>query len=353
MSWDYFRLAYKSALTRKIRSWLTMIGIFIGIAAVVSLISLSQGLQNAIADQFIVIGSDKIVIQASGGGFGPPGTAVPKPLNDADLKLVQKTQGVGSAVGRIIRPIKAKFKDETRYTYAASVPNDAAGIQLVKEVNRYEIGKGRFFNPRSNNEIVLGAGIAEDLFTRPLSLRSKVLIQDHEMKVVGILESSGNPQRDRAIVIPENKFREILKLGDEHDLIGTKIAEGYSVKAVGEKLAKELRKLHNVKKGKEDFEIQTPEQIISTLNNIILVIQGVLVGIAAISLIVGGIGIMNTMYTAVLLVLLYLNVLVLRNGKLGESGLLFFVVPIYGFYIFIGSIILGTIIFFIRKKLKR
>ena len=55
----------------------------------------------------------------------------------------------------------------------------------------------------------------------------------------------------------------------------------------------------------------------------------------------------------VLLVLLYLNVLVLRNGKLGESGLLFFVVPIYGFYIFIGSIILGTIIFFIRKKLKR
>ena len=69
MSWDYFRLAYKSALTRKIRSWLTMIGIFIGIAAVVSLISLSQGLQNAIADQFIVIGSDKIAIQASGGGL--------------------------------------------------------------------------------------------------------------------------------------------------------------------------------------------------------------------------------------------------------------------------------------------
>ena len=72
---DYFKLAYKSARQRKMRSWLTMIGIFIGIAAVVSLISLGQGLQNYIEEEFESLGADKIIIQPK--GMGPPGTAGP------------------------------------------------------------------------------------------------------------------------------------------------------------------------------------------------------------------------------------------------------------------------------------
>ena len=70
---EYLALSYKNAKTRKLRSLLTMIGIFVGIAAVVSLISLSSGMQTAISEIFVGLGTDKIIIRASGGGFGPPG----------------------------------------------------------------------------------------------------------------------------------------------------------------------------------------------------------------------------------------------------------------------------------------
>ena len=91
---DYFRLAYRSARQRKLRSWLTMIGIFVGIAAVVALVSLSQGMQNAIAEQFVSLGSDKLVVQSAETGFGPPGTDVSNTLVSKDKDVIEKVNGV-------------------------------------------------------------------------------------------------------------------------------------------------------------------------------------------------------------------------------------------------------------------
>ena len=109
---DYFRLAYLSARKRKIRSWLTMVGIFIGIAAVVALVSLSQGLKVAISEQFSNLGTDKILVTASGGGFGPPGTAVSVYLTEDDQKIIQKVKGVDLVVGRLIRIVQLDFKKD-------------------------------------------------------------------------------------------------------------------------------------------------------------------------------------------------------------------------------------------------
>ena len=109
---DYFRLGYRNVKQRKLRSWLTMIGIFIGIAAVVALISLSQGLQDAVAQQFVQLGTDKLIVQAAGGGFGPPGAGVSEPLTEADEKAISKTKGVDLAIGRLIRTVKLEFKGE-------------------------------------------------------------------------------------------------------------------------------------------------------------------------------------------------------------------------------------------------
>ena len=98
----------------------------------------------------------------------------------------------------------------------------------------------------------------------------------------------------------DDAMRDLLSIGDEVDLLAVQIEDGASIQQVEETLQKVLRKERNVEKGKEDFSIQTPAQIIETVNNIVGVVQSVLVGIALISLLVGGIGIMNTMYTAVL-----------------------------------------------------
>jgi putative ABC transport system permease protein len=296
---EYFRLAFDSIRQRKIRSWLTMIGIFIGIAAVVSLISLNQGLQNAIAEQFISLGSDKIIVQAAGGGFGPPGAAVTVPLTKDDRELIKSVKGVDIAVGRLIRIVKLNFNGEQKFTYAVTVPEDKEEINLVIEANDYQTLSGKFLESKNKNEIVLGFDVANGFFEQDILVRDKIEIQGVEFKVIGILKKSGNPQKDDSVVIPESALRSIIGIEENYDIIPLKIKLGEDVSQVEERLKKELRKAHNVEEGKEDFVVETPGQLLDILSNILLIVQGVLVGIAAISLVVGGVGIMNTMYTSV------------------------------------------------------
>ncbi|MBT3836598.1 ABC transporter permease [Candidatus Woesearchaeota archaeon] len=297
---DYFRLGYRNVKQRKLRSWLTMIGIFIGIAAVVALISLSQGLQDAVAQQFVQLGTDKLIVQAAGGGFGPPGAGVSEPLTEADEKAISKTKGVDLAIGRLIRTVKLEFKGETKFSFAVSMPEGTEERELAIEANNYQLKQGRFFEQDDALEVVLGNDFAKDFFDRPLELRNRVTIQNKVFKVSGILKKSGNPQQDSTLILPEGSLRNILNIENEFDIIPIKVKTGEDPFIVGENVEKQLRKSRNVEEGKENFIVETPQQLIGTLNNILLVIQGVLVGIAGISLIVGGIGIMNTMYTSVL-----------------------------------------------------
>src|SRR3989338_4190130 len=98
---DYAIFSLKNLRNRRLRSWLTMIGIFIGIAAVVSLIGLGEGLRNAITSQFGFLGPDVLSVQASGIAFaGPPGSAVVNPLNDELSGKIESINGVESAFNR-------------------------------------------------------------------------------------------------------------------------------------------------------------------------------------------------------------------------------------------------------------
>lgn len=297
---DYFRLAYRSARQRKIRSWLTMLGIFIGIAAVVALISLSQGLQNAIAEQFVSLGSDKIIIQGPSSGFGPPGTGVEDPITKDDRDVIESVNGVEMAIGRLVRSVKLEFNDEVEYGYAASMPEDSEDIELAIEANNYKRGIGRLLKRGDKYKVMIGNSLAADQFSKAIQIRDTLEIEDKGFKVVGILKKSGNPQQDLTLVIPEEAMREILDIDEDFDIIPAKVSAGEDVDLVTEKVKKALRKHRDVEEGKEDFVVETPGSILATLTTILIIVQGVLVGIAAISLLVGGIGIMNTMYTAVL-----------------------------------------------------
>ncbi len=297
---DYFRLAYRSVRQRKLRSWLTMLGIFIGIAAVVALISLSQGLQQAIAEQFVSLGSDKIIVQGKSSGFGPPGTGVEVPLTKDDRDTIEKVKGIDNAVGRLIRSVSIVHGKETAYAYAASMPEDSEDIALVREANNYKQGLGRLLEKGDLYKVMVGHDFAGDTFDEPLAVREKIVIEGQEFTIAGILKKSGNPQQDSTLVIPESALREILNVPEVYDAIAAKVHTGESVALITDDVQKALRTKRDVEEGKEDFSIETPESLLSTLTTILRIVQGVLVGIAAISLLVGGIGIMNTMYTAVL-----------------------------------------------------
>src|SRR3989338_5249043 len=109
MKQDYFFLALGNLRHRGLRSWLTMLGIFIGIAAVVSLISLGQGLQTAITGQFGALSTDTLIVQNAGTSFGPPGSTVVKKLNEHDIKIIESVPNVKETIKRLIRVTKIEF----------------------------------------------------------------------------------------------------------------------------------------------------------------------------------------------------------------------------------------------------
>lgn len=298
---DFFKLAYQSFKNRKLRSWLTMLGVFVGIAAVVSLISLGQGLQQSIQGEFSSLGTDKLFVQAKGSAFGPPGTATPTIITDEDKDIIKESRGVKRVASRLIRPAKIEFENNVVYQYVGSIPDDRDERELVIEVFDPEFVSGKMIDQKEERKVVIGNNYAtkKELGTN-VRVGDKLRIQEKEFKVEGILKRYGNFEIDDIVLMDEEAMRSLFGMKKQIDIIIVQILPGTDPGTVAESVRRDLRSFRDVAEGKEDFDIQTPEDLLKTVNNILLVLQVVLIGIAAISLLVGGIGIMNTMYTSVL-----------------------------------------------------
>ncbi|MBW2966486.1 ABC transporter permease [Candidatus Woesearchaeota archaeon] len=300
MNIDYIKFAIDNLKHRKIRSWLTMLGIFIGIAAVVSLIGLGEGLRQAINAQFGFLGTDILSVTASG-GFGPPGTGVVDPLTEKELNEIERVKGVEGAAGRLLESGKLVYNKKARFGYAASVP-DGEDREIIEHVQNMEVQKGRLLQDGDSGVVVLGANFFEDedMFGKPITPGAKIELLDEEFKVIGILEKKGNFQIDGAVILNEDDLRELVdREGDDYDIIAVQFDENADVNKIQVDIEKRLRKVRNVKEGEEDFSVETPASILESVNSTLLAIQIFVYIIASISLLVGGIGIMNTMYTAV------------------------------------------------------
>lgn len=297
---DYFAIAYGSLRKRFLRTSLTMLGIFIGIAAVVSLISLGQGLSNAINQQFASVGTDKVIVQGASAGFGPPGQNAAGIITKDDLELVRRVPGVAKAAGRLLRSVTIEFGDETKVEFLASLPHDAESRELVIEANALKVQSGRLIKSSDRGKILVGNNYAgTDEFKKPLEVGSKVLLNGKQFEVAGVLKKIGQG-RDDSIIMNEDDARELLDEDEEYSAIFAQVAQNEKPSDAADRILREMRRDRNQKEGFEDVTVSTSEELIASINTIIGVVQAVFIGIAAISLLVGGIGIMNTMYTSVM-----------------------------------------------------
>jgi putative ABC transport system permease protein len=296
---DFLKLSLNNLRRRRLRSWLTMIGIFIGIAAVVSLISLGEGLQETINEQFEQLGRDKIIIQPR--LLGPPGSATSKALilTSKDLEVIRNVRGVEWASGYLVKQGQAEFKGETGTGFATGI--EAEDLERLMEMGGMEIISGRNLKKGDKHRVVVGYNhIYEDIWDKKIDIGSTIEIENVEFKVIGVVSKIGNPIDDALLYVPKDVLKEILDVEDEESQILAKTASGFNPEDVAEDIERRLRRFRNEKKDQETFSVQTSEQLLETFGDIFGVVQGVLVGIASISLLVGGVGIMNTMYTSVL-----------------------------------------------------
>lgn len=297
---DYFALALNSLRKRRLRSWLTMIGIFIGIAALVSLIGLGEGLRYAINSQFGALGADMITIQASGMQFGPPGTGVVTPLKKEYATRIDKIPGVKFAIPRMIETGRLQFNSKLAIGYIGSMP-DGAYRKEVETITDFSAVEGRLLKDGDKDSIVVGNNYMKtDIFGKAVKVGDRILINGKSFNVVGILKKTGSFTSDIVILMNEDVLRELVNKPEDTGLIAVKVSNTADINLVKLDIEKFMRRERKVKEGEEDFTVELAINTIKTLDSTLFAVQLFVYIIAGISIVVGGIGIMNTMFTAVI-----------------------------------------------------
>ncbi len=298
---DYFQLAFNSLRRRKLRSWLTMVGIFIGIAAVVGLISLGQGLQSAINAQFASLAVDELTIQNSGTGFGPPGSTVVEKLNENDVEVISKVRGVREVITTLVRIGTIEYNNVVKFEYLADIPEDKEQREIVYTSNNLVAEKGRLLKEGDKGKIVIGRNVGKkEKFGKKIEVGKKLKINGEDFEVVGILKKASSFTVNDVIYMFTSDLEDVLDIEDEIDIITVKVEDSDEISEVAERIERALRRDRDLEKGREDFSVETPGESLESVNQILTTVNIIVIGIAMISLIVGGIGIANTMYTSVL-----------------------------------------------------
>ncbi|MFH1461144.1 MAG: ABC transporter permease [Patescibacteria group bacterium] len=298
----------------KLRSIFSILGIVIGVAAVVIILSLGQGLKGLVTNEIEAFGPNILDIAVKVPGAGQVGT------------ITSVVQGVK------ITTLKLKdaeaLKDKGRFPYIEAVTSQAIAQEWAtyqnneKQVLIYggsadypqvmktaKIDQGRFFTESEDNSlakvVVLGSGLKEKLFEGENPLDQKIKIKGQNFKVIGVFKPQGGmiyggiDINDFVYIPIQTVLREILGIDYLSEIVLTVKDSSYLVQAT-EDISRMLRKNHNIKDpSKDDFQITTMTEILEQVNEISVILNLLLGFLAAISLLVGGIGIMNIMLVSV------------------------------------------------------
>jgi putative ABC transport system permease protein len=303
---ETFRVALEALRANKLRSMLTMLGIVIGVAAVIAMVALGRGAQESVNQRIAALGTTLLSVRA-GQGFGPGGVA----SGDRAELTLEDAAAIELGASRIVavqpevaRQVQVQYENRnTNTTVVGSTPN-------YLEVRKFEMDAGAMFTERDDASrkrvAVLGPEVITDLGLDlpPAALVGKpIRIGGMQFEVVGVLKSKGqtgfqNP--DDQVLIPLQTARVRLIGGEQlRSISALAVSEAEIPQAMAE-VQKILRREHRLRPGdRDDFSIRNQSDFLSTLGETTQVFTLLLAGIAAVSLLVGGIGIMNIMLVSV------------------------------------------------------
>jgi len=286
---DLFKIIYADFKKRKFSTFLTFFSISLGILAVFVIILVSIGFESSLVKQFEDLGSNRIYISPTGSNFGMSNSK--KNFSDFEINLIKNQPYVKEVYPYYFTFFQIKYGNEYKNKQALGLYLD----QNYFENMNLKIGEGRFANLNEKYSIVIGSNAATDLFSKDLVIGSNIYVKDTKFKVVGILESIGNPQDDSNIYFPLDTVREISDAGTSVSIADVIVEPSYDVKLAGENIKVILER----RLGKDTIDIMTPDQILEQLGTILDIIRYTLGGIAFVALIVGALGIINTMFVIV------------------------------------------------------
>ncbi len=290
-------LIFRNLTQRRLRSALTTLGVIIGIAAIVGMVSATQGISASISGQLEKLQGNRITVTTAriGGTFG--GSATTGVLTEKDVDTVLSVSEVQAAYGQIQTSVLVDYGGEAQgLTIAGVSPSD------FQKLDTLGIEIGRYLKDSDRLAAIIGNSVAYDTYEKDVGIRKKLIINGAEFQVVGILNKGGGlfVTTDSTIYIPKKEMRDLFQLSaDRVNSITVGVKPDANVSEVADRISEALRRSHKVTKGNEDFTVITPEYITSIVGQITGLLTILLGGIAGISLIVGTIGITNIMYVTV------------------------------------------------------
>ncbi|USN45735.1 MAG: ABC transporter permease [Candidatus Woesearchaeota archaeon] len=286
-----FRLVLAQFKHRKLRSALTVVGVVIGIAAIVSLITMSNALKAGIVGELDRFGSDEILMtaKASASGGPPSGFGL---LTTDDVKVLD-------TIPQLIR-IDPLLVQNARITFGQEhITTLTRGTEITEEFKDFvkeDLLEGRYLESGDYKKLNIGYKLAKDTFKKEIFVGSSIKINDEKFQVVGIFEEQGDLATDMFIFTDIGSLRDLF--GDQKAItaIKAKVVSGADIDDVVIKVQNKLER----SRGKDDIGVVTPEQIKEQIGSLLGVVNIVVYSIALISLIVGALGIMNSLFTSVL-----------------------------------------------------
>ena len=282
---------------RKTRTFLTSLSILIGIITIFIFISFGLGLYSYIEEISQGTALDKVIIQPTGGG-GMPGLDENFQLSDADVRAIERVPGVYDATGAAFKVAEVLKDKERVYTFLISYDPE---IPIFLDIAGVGVEQGRSLQKNDGRKVLLGYNylLKDKIFSKPYSLNQKVDVQGKELTIVGFLESIGNPQDDSQMYVTNDYLRELYPGLDGYGWVIAKV-DSENMDSIINRIEEVVRQSRDVKKGEEDFYVQSFDDLINSYAGALNVIVGFIVLIALVSVIVSAINTSNTMITSVL-----------------------------------------------------
>ncbi len=295
--WESIRTAWKSIFSNKLRSSLTMLGIIIGVSAVVLLVALGQGFQASMKTTFENMGASALYVSSS----ADRAVKTLRPLTFEDAQAL---------ANKALAPAIAVVSPTLSKSVSASYGNSNVNVQstgvtpVITQIKNYTLTGGRFISDQDvtarENVVVLGYQAALDLFGSQSPLGKSIRVGGMKFQVVGVIEKMGGFAGDSYILMPLTTMQSKISGGNNIQQIAVKAVSPDQVDAAISEITSIMRARHYIVAGAaDDFQIRDMREVLNSMQQTMATFSIFLSSVGAISLIVGGIGIMNIMLVSV------------------------------------------------------
>ena len=303
MIWNAFAIALQEISRNLTRAFLTVLGVFIGVAAIITMVTLGQGATLAVKAQISNLGSNLLALRP-GAGFGARAVGVPN-FTEKDAEIIgEQIAGIAA-----LAPVRVASLS-TIYLHEARTSAVTGTTPVYFQINKWSLSEGRFFNDtdlRSGGAVcVIGNTVRTELFGTADPLGQKIRIGKASCEVIGLLKAKGQAgmgDQDDTIIVPLSALqRRLIGKTSSHDIsqIAISAQDGTNAAAIIADITSLMRQRRNLQKNQDNnFSVFDTRQIAEALGSTTQLMTMLLAAVAGVSLLVGGIGIMNIMLVSV------------------------------------------------------